>query len=108
MRLTQQELRVLAHVSQDPVLLDIYKTGKDVHSMTANEMWNMKYPQEAVSYKDFEYARNLYSDYQDKDGVFVEDRFENNDIKALCELGVKYDKVRKMAKTVNFGRLMPK
>mgnify|MGYP001794945634 CR=1 FL=1 len=32
---SQIELRILAHLSQEPVLLDAYQNGKDVHSVTA-------------------------------------------------------------------------
>ena len=32
---SQIELRILAHLSQEPVLLDAYRHGKDVHSVTA-------------------------------------------------------------------------
>lgn len=35
-----QELRVLAHVSQDKILLDIFRNGGDVHSMTGTGMYN--------------------------------------------------------------------
>ncbi len=32
---SQIELRILTHFSQEPILLDAYKTGKDVHRVTA-------------------------------------------------------------------------
>ena len=32
---SQIELRILAHLSQEPVLIEAYKTGEDVHSLTA-------------------------------------------------------------------------
>jgi len=32
---SQIELRILTHLSQEPILLDAYQTGKDVHSVTA-------------------------------------------------------------------------
>ena len=32
---SQIELRILAHLSQEPVLVDAYRNGKDVHSVTA-------------------------------------------------------------------------
>ncbi len=32
---SQIELRVMAHLSQDPVLLEAFKTGEDIHSKTA-------------------------------------------------------------------------
>jgi len=35
---SQIELRVLAHLSQDPVLLDAFKRGEDIHLRTATEV----------------------------------------------------------------------
>ncbi|PIR43353.1 hypothetical protein COV24_03240 [candidate division WWE3 bacterium CG10_big_fil_rev_8_21_14_0_10_32_10] len=40
---SQQEMRVLADVSGDPTLLDAYKTGKDLHSLTAAQMYGLEY-----------------------------------------------------------------
>src|SRR6202021_1944104 len=34
---SQIELRLMAHFSQDPLLLDAYRTGKDIHTLTASE-----------------------------------------------------------------------
>lgn len=36
----QIELRILAEFSQDPAFLDAYRTGQDLHSRTAAEMFN--------------------------------------------------------------------
>ncbi len=38
---SQIELRVLAHMSQDPVLLDAFAKGKDIHSSTAAIIYNL-------------------------------------------------------------------
>jgi DNA polymerase-1 len=35
---SQIELRVLAHLSQDPLLVDSFRSGEDVHTRTAIEM----------------------------------------------------------------------
>ncbi len=35
---SQIELRIMAHLSQDPVLIDAYRTGKDVHKITASRI----------------------------------------------------------------------
>lgn len=40
---SQQEMRVLADVSGDPTLLEAYRTGKDLHSLTACTMYGMEY-----------------------------------------------------------------
>ncbi len=36
---SQVELRVLAHLSEDPVLIKAFKNGEDIHSHTANEVF---------------------------------------------------------------------
>ena len=38
---SQIELRLLAHYSQDPVLMEAYKTGKDIHSTTASQIFGL-------------------------------------------------------------------
>ena len=38
---SQIELRVLAHYSQDPVMLDVYATGEDIHNRTSMEVFGM-------------------------------------------------------------------
>lgn len=38
---SQIELRLLAHYSQDPVLVDAYKTGKDIHATTASQIFGV-------------------------------------------------------------------
>lgn len=123
---SQQELRVLAHVSQDPVLLSIYREGKDVHSMTAVSMWNRKYPNDQVDYETFEYRRNMVGLFTDENEEIDENKLNNkeyvkhlieegkirnydlngdyqSEIRRDVELGKKYEKIRKDAKVVNFG-----
>jgi uracil-DNA glycosylase family 4 len=39
--LSQIELRVLAHLSQDPVLLDAFRTGKDLHASLAERIFGV-------------------------------------------------------------------
>ncbi|MES1173347.1 MAG: DNA polymerase I [Myxococcales bacterium] len=39
---SQIELRVLAHLSQDAVLLDAFRTGQDIHTRTAMEIFELK------------------------------------------------------------------
>jgi DNA polymerase I len=38
---SQIELRVLAHLSEDPVLLDAFRKGEDIHTRTATEVFGM-------------------------------------------------------------------
>jgi DNA polymerase-1 len=45
---SQIELRVLAHISQDPSLLDSFKKGEDIHTRTAAEVFGVK-PEEVTT-----------------------------------------------------------
>jgi DNA polymerase-1 len=38
---SQIELRVMAHLSQDPILLDVFKQGEDIHSATAARVYGV-------------------------------------------------------------------
>ena len=38
---SQIELRVMAHISNDPVLLDAFRTGQDIHERTAQEVFGV-------------------------------------------------------------------
>ena len=38
---SQIELRVLAHISQDPVLVDAFRNGEDIHTRTAAEVFGV-------------------------------------------------------------------
>ena len=38
---SQIELRVMAHLSNDPVLLDAFRTGQDIHERTAQEVFGV-------------------------------------------------------------------
>ncbi len=38
---SQIELRLMAHFAQDPLLLDAYRTGKDIHTLTASEVFGV-------------------------------------------------------------------
>ncbi|MEO6804120.1 MAG: DNA polymerase, partial [Granulicella sp.] len=38
---SQIELRLMAHFSQDPLLLDAYRTGLDIHTLTASEVFGV-------------------------------------------------------------------
>ncbi len=43
---SQQEMRVLADLSGDETLLEAYKTGKDLHSLTAAQMYGVEYTED--------------------------------------------------------------
>ncbi|MGI6752219.1 MAG: DNA polymerase I [Anaerovoracaceae bacterium] len=38
---SQIELRVLAHMSEDPVLVDAFNRGEDIHKSTASRIWSI-------------------------------------------------------------------
>ena len=38
---SQIELRLMAHFSQDPLLVEAYKTGRDIHTLTASEVFGV-------------------------------------------------------------------
>lgn len=38
---SQIELRLLAHFSEDPLLVEAYKTGQDIHSLTASQVFGV-------------------------------------------------------------------
>ncbi|MGO4516199.1 DNA polymerase I [Terriglobus sp. 2YAB30_2] len=38
---SQIELRLMAHFSDDPLLVDAYRTGKDIHTLTASEVFGV-------------------------------------------------------------------
>ena len=44
---SQIELRVLAHMAQDPVLIEAFRSGQDIHTRTASEVFGV--PMEAVT-----------------------------------------------------------
>lgn len=39
--LSQIEMRILAHISKDPNLIDVFDRGLDIHSATAARMWKL-------------------------------------------------------------------
>lgn len=43
---SQIELRLLAHVTQDPVMLEAFRTGEDIHTRTARAVFNAQTPEE--------------------------------------------------------------
>lgn len=106
-------------MSQEPVLLNIYANGGDVHSMTAVGMWNRKHPERPVEYDEFMLGRELSEMFRDADGKVDESKFTKehldklvaedklspdiaytNKLEELVELGYKFEKTRKDAKVV--------
>lgn len=54
---SQVELRLLAHFSQDPVMLKAFNNDQDIHAQTASEIFEM--PLEEVSKEDRRYAKAI-------------------------------------------------
>lgn len=54
---SQIELRILAHVADDPVLIDAFRRGEDIHRKTASEIFEV--PAEAVSSDQREAAKAI-------------------------------------------------
>ena len=40
---SQIELRVLAHISQDPTLIEAFRTGQDIHRLTASQVFHVPF-----------------------------------------------------------------
>lgn len=38
---SQIELRIMAHYSQDPIMLEAYRTGEDIHALTASQVFGV-------------------------------------------------------------------
>ena len=87
---SQQEPRILAHMSQDPNLLEGYATGKDAYAIVASEVYHLPYEQcikaagkEAEARRDnmkdvmlgVMYRRGAKS-VADKKGIPIEDAVE--------------------------------
>jgi len=63
-----QELRVLAHVSKDPDMIQAFKDKLDVHFMIANIFFDLGIPQEALltTHPDFKMYRKKFKAERDK------------------------------------------
>jgi DNA polymerase-1 len=82
-----QELRILAHISKDPILLDVYKNGKDVHAMTGVMIYNLSHPDDIVDYDTFQYCREVKDLLCDKEGNPDEGKLSSSNIDHLYSEG---------------------
>lgn len=112
---------MLGHYSQDPILLDVFNNGKDLHSILGCRIWNSRNPDNNFEYEEFNYCRNMTNHFQDADGNIVDEKLLDtayvdklyNDKEILskdpdklredAEYGKKFEKVRKYAKSTTFG-----
>lgn len=81
---SQVELYIIAQLSQDKRMIQAFKRGEDLHSLTASKIFNLKLPKEPSSWDP---TSSAYKDWK----------------KACVEWKEKYDTERKDAKIVNFG-----
>lgn len=63
-----QELRVLSEITQEPVLIDTFNKGKDMHLSTANDFFDLDIPEEALyeSNPDFDIYKKRFKSERDK------------------------------------------
>ncbi len=54
---SQVELRVLAHISQDPTLLEAFRQGQDIHRTTAAAVYGIPFDQ--VTYEQRRFAKSV-------------------------------------------------
>ena len=54
---SQVELRVLAHMAQDPILTDAFRKGEDIHSRTASLLFDL--PQQDVTPEQRRHAKTI-------------------------------------------------
>jgi DNA polymerase-1 len=115
-----QELRILTHITKDPLLLDLYKNNGDVHAMTGVAIYNKMYSKN-ITYEYFQYCRSLQEYFLDREGNLDSNKLKDDNIKELfskqiintldknkieedVKNGIEFEKVRKnYAKMVNFG-----
>ncbi len=54
---SQIELRILAHLSQDPVMIDAYHRGEDIHAVTASQVFDV--PLKEVTSEERSFAKTV-------------------------------------------------
>jgi hypothetical protein len=67
-----QEIRVLAHISQDPTMIDALLKGKDLHLTTANQFYSLGIPEEGLYTNDptFEEYKEKFKQERDRAKCF--------------------------------------
>ncbi len=60
---SQEELRVAAHLTNDPTMLEVYKNNKDLHLTTANKIYKLSLneAQLTVGTKEYKESKKKYS-----------------------------------------------
>lgn len=104
---SQIELRLLAHLSEDPLLIEAFKRGDDIHAFTAAQVFNvpieevtpeMRHRAKAVNFgiiygqQAFGLSQGLGIDYREAD-AFIETYFERykrvKEFIEICKEGVR-------------------
>jgi DNA polymerase I len=69
---SQQELRIMTELSQDPALIKIIKNGGDLHLINANLVFNLGIPEEKLyeNHPEYESIKKEYKKDRDKGKVF--------------------------------------
>lgn len=69
---SQQELRIMTELSQDPTLIKIIKNGGDLHLINANLVFNLGIPEEYLyeTHPKYEETKKKYKSDRDKGKVF--------------------------------------
>lgn len=118
---SQIELRLLAHFSEDPVLTDAFRRGEDIHSRTAQEVFNVAPFAQTSEHRraakvinfgiiyglsPFGLARNLNIE-QKEAARFIAAYFERySGVKAWLERQVAETRITGSTRTL-FGRIRP-
>jgi len=90
-----QELRVLAHVAQEPTMISAFLSNKDVHLATANEFYELSIPDEC-----------LITTHPEHDAIKTKFKEERNNAKVV-NFGIAYGKT-KYGFAADWGWTVPK
>ena len=82
---SQMELRILAHLSRDPSLLEAYKQGKDIHRFVASAIWDKDEEEVSDSERRFSKLSTFSLSYGKSIKSFADD-FMGGDLKSAKKL----------------------
>ena len=70
---SQQELRIMAHLSKDETLIDLINNKGDAHLINANTVFGLGIPKEMLyeTHPEFEETKEKYKNYRDKGKIFT-------------------------------------
>ena len=83
---SQVELRILAHLSQDPILIEAFETGQDIHRRTASEVNNIPLDEVTPSMREKAKAVNFGIIYGSSDyGLAQNLKIQRSEAKAYMD-----------------------